>query len=103
MHVQTTNICDSYYLGTYRTLWALSPLLQKRSANPCATLLALYMTAVSETRHSGDWLATRRLEEKALEPYFPLVKERCPHTELLRFILAGVTAFVRDADSFFDE
>jgi hypothetical protein len=61
------------------------------------------MTAVNETRLSGDWTATRRLEEKALEPYASLVRERCPHKELLRFILAGVLTYVRDADRFFDE
>ena len=52
---------------------------------------------------SGDWAATRRIEEKALEPYTSMVMERCPHKDLLRFILAGVLAYVRDNDKFFDE
>jgi hypothetical protein len=69
MYLQTTNICDSYYLGTYRTLSALSPLLQKRSVNPHATFLTLYMTAVNKTRMGGDWAATRRIEEDAILPY----------------------------------
>lgn len=63
----------------------------------------MYMMAVNETRMSGDWTATRRLEEKELEPYASMVRERCPHKDLLRFILAGVLTYVRDADKFFDE
>lgn len=47
--VQASNICDEYCLGPETTVGLLSPLLQKVSKNPHATLVTLFMNAVKET------------------------------------------------------
>ena len=103
MSSQTTNICDNYYLGTYRTLEALSPLLKKRSVNQHATLLTLYMMAVTEALKRIGTQASANLEVKALLPYMPMLMERCPRDDLFVHIVERASAFTRDCDRFFDE
>jgi len=99
MSSQTTNICDNYYLGTYRTLEALSPLLKKRSVDRHATLLM----AVTEALKRIGTQASASLEVKALLPYMSMLMERCPRDDLFVHIVERASAFTRDCDRFFDE
>lgn len=48
--LKVSNICDVAYLGTPRTICSLSPLLEKRSINPHATIITLFMSAVLEVK-----------------------------------------------------
>ncbi|KAK3645816.1 hypothetical protein LTR22_014584 [Elasticomyces elasticus] len=52
--IEVANICDSGYLGIYKTLATLSPLLQSPHSNPFATLLGLFMNAVMEIVYRRD-------------------------------------------------
>jgi len=61
------------------------------------------MMAVNEIRHNGNHIAANYLEQKALVPYASLVKERCPHKDLLRYVLNRASVYVRDADRLFEE
>ena len=81
-------------------------MLQKRSVNPCATLLALYIMAVNEALDYGDTADTydtTDYEQMVLVPYASIIRERCPHNRLLREIIPSAISFVRDADRFFGE
>ena len=48
MPLKVANICDSGYLGIYKTLAGLGPLLQRPRDNPHASLLGVFMNAVME-------------------------------------------------------
>ncbi|KAL3470286.1 hypothetical protein BJX99DRAFT_264344 [Aspergillus californicus] len=50
----TANIGDQGWLGIERALTALAPLLRPPSVNPHATLITLFMTAVTEKRTEQD-------------------------------------------------
>lgn len=99
---QTSNVSDTNYLGTSRTLDALAPLLQKRSANPSATLLTLYMMAVVDVLERGNVEAAARIELEALLPYFPVITKRRPRDDMFVHIVNRATGYVRDNDHFFD-
>ncbi|KAF3033830.1 hypothetical protein E8E12_004985 [Didymella heteroderae] len=44
-----SNICDNVFLGTHRCLESFFTLLKPKSQNPHATLLLLYISAITET------------------------------------------------------
>lgn len=100
--LQTSNVSDTNYLGTSRTLDALAPSLQKRSANPSATLLTLYMMAVVNVLERGDVEATARVELEAILPYFSVITKRRPRDDMFVHIVNRATGYVRDNDHFFD-
>ncbi|KAF2792338.1 hypothetical protein K505DRAFT_307801 [Melanomma pulvis-pyrius CBS 109.77] len=69
--IEVSNITDSYYLGTRQTLALFSPFLQPPSQNPHATLIALYLNAISQimkTGREGEGLPNT----KVLMQYIPL-------------------------------
>lgn len=66
---KVSNISDCGYLGIHRTLAFAVPLLQEPAVNPHATLITLFMNAVTENTTPADQLtdmgpnspATKRL------------------------------------------
>jgi hypothetical protein len=68
--VQVANISDSCYLGVDTTVTKLAPLLQQPKSNPSATLVTLFLNAVTEVIHRrGEKNAVPRL--KLLMDYLP--------------------------------
>uniref|UniRef100_A0A8H7TNG3 MYND-type domain-containing protein n=1 Tax=Bionectria ochroleuca TaxID=29856 RepID=A0A8H7TNG3_BIOOC len=61
--IEMANVCDVSYLGCARSLVGLSPLLQRPSKNPHATMLMLFMNATREK--------FRAPPRPGLEPYGP--------------------------------
>ncbi|KAF1812296.1 hypothetical protein P152DRAFT_487845 [Eremomyces bilateralis CBS 781.70] len=53
--IEVSNICDGPYLGPAPTVCIFAPFLQKRTTNPHASLITLFMNAVEEEyHHCGD-------------------------------------------------
>jgi hypothetical protein len=63
-------VCDGGYLGIRNTLSLLSPLLQPRSRNPCASYIAIFINAVKEAVKMGD-PEEETPDYRTLMRYFP--------------------------------
>lgn len=62
--VETSNISDVAYLGTYGTIRCLSPFLKPPQISQYATLITIYMNAVMEAaRFSGELEALKGFED----------------------------------------
>lgn len=79
--MQVSNISDRCYLGVYRTLECMVPLLQEPEANPHATLITLFMNVVDETMIEEDHIEQLMPDSETfgrLLAYLPL---RAPPTD----------------------
>jgi flagellar biosynthesis regulator FlaF len=81
-------------MGPYKTLTTFSPLLKRKSQNPHATLLALFLNAMHETKLSDPGLCSMESEMKQLTRYMKptiallqktkyITAEQVKHTEAL--------------------
>lgn len=102
--LQVSNISDRGYLGIARTLGLLSPLLQKRTDNPHATMITLFMNAVAEIVHSAPPNgAERKSLTRKVAGYLPVKGPL--RSEYDPEIIQSVTAhdIVRDNEKCFNQ
>lgn len=102
-----SNICDLYYLGTEKTVSSLSPLLQKPSVNPHATLLTLFMCAAGEVQRMRNASAAaqreyERIGAAKLSQYQIMVK-LLRTRPVFNAMMHGALYHVRDHESLFEE
>lgn len=104
MGFQMANISDVGYLGCARSLFTLSPLLQRPSDNPHATLLMLFMNAAREKLTTQDEL----VESTRLVPVLALAGfVRPPRTSSEPYgpdfmLFNRATGFYMDFETYFD-
>lgn len=84
MPSEVANVCDSGYLGIYKTLNGLGPLLQHPHDNPFATLLGVFMNAVME-------IVRERGEQKAIPKMDQLIRLLPDPVDMLR-VAQGISA-----------
>ncbi len=94
-----SNIGDRGYLGPNVTLSTFGPMLKRKSENPHATLITLFLNAVMEETNLGEHLHLQMANEmKKAKRYLPATppptSESCP--EFVRFIEACM--YFRDFD-----
>ncbi|KAF5984263.1 hypothetical protein FCOIX_2766 [Fusarium coicis] len=71
--IEVSNLSDKAYMGINLTVAVMAPLLRSSTANPHATLITRFMTAIQENMTSEDRLGMDKLDEmvEALEGYLP--------------------------------
>ena len=68
--IETSNIADAGWLGTFKTIACFGKLLKPLSVNPHATLIILYMNAVPETATKAERRADLDRVFKQLRPLY---------------------------------
>ncbi|KAA8576352.1 hypothetical protein EYC84_006485 [Monilinia fructicola] len=70
--IEVSNIGDRGYIGPVKLLTTFAPYLKRKSQNPHATLLALFINAVHECSTVEDYLGDMKFEIERLNKYMPL-------------------------------
>lgn len=101
--IEVSNICDAGYLGYAKTLYSLGPLLQKKSTNPHATLIMLFMNAIEENLTPADQAASFRSSMAQVVKFLPPPVSRTHSYDpcYLKYMLAA--DLFRDNDRFFNK
>ena len=102
--MQLSNITDRGYLGPEATLATFGPMLKRRTENPSATLVALFLNAVHEVFSPLDHQASLRPAMGRLRSYLPITPNMVQgasssNPEFMKFMSAGV--LFRDFDKLF--
>jgi hypothetical protein len=102
---KVSNICDTPYLGLAATVDIFTPLLQRHTTNPHATLITLFMNAIEEEfEHCGDAENTQIVVQELTRiakylPYRPNLDRYDPYSVKMLF----ATPLVRDADRYLEK
>ncbi len=102
---QTSNIVDGGYLGVYQTLRALGPMLKRKSQNPHATIVALFLNATHEVTTEADTVAMMKVETQQLRMFMPfdptaMISRDGTDPDFLKFMEARM--HFRDFDKLFE-
>ncbi|KAL9129400.1 MAG: hypothetical protein Q9217_002131 [Psora testacea] len=102
--IELSNITDRGYLGPGATLAAFGPLLKRKTENPSATIVALFLNAVHEVYAPQDYRSSMRSDMERLQSYIPITRDMMQeggmsNTECIRLMSAQV--LVRDFDELF--
>ena len=73
--LQLSNITDRGYLGPGVTLAAFGPLLKRKTENPSATMVALFLNAVHEVYSPLDYQSSIRSDMERLRSYIPISRD----------------------------
>ncbi|PQE03580.1 MYND finger family protein [Rutstroemia sp. NJR-2017a BVV2] len=103
--IEVSNIGDRGYLGPEKLLKTFSPLLKRKSQNPHATILGLFLNAARECLTTRDELMFMPVESQQVMKYMPISRDsltnRTPgNADTVKFVNA--LAFFRDYDMLFD-
>lgn len=101
---QLSNITDRGYLGPRATLAAFGPLLKRKTENPSATMVALFLNAVHEVYSPLDYLSSIHSDMERLRSYISVTRDVVQdgsrfNPELIKFMSAQV--LVREFDELF--
>ena len=72
--MQVSNIADRGYLGPEITLATFGPLVKRKSENPDATIVALFLNAVHEAHSHQGYLRPTRSDMGRLLSYIPMTQ-----------------------------
>lgn len=102
---QVSNIADAGYLGIYKTLNCMIPLLQSPLENPHATLITLFMNAVDENMTEAEERSNMNAKgptmKRILQYLSPPVRQLTPNDPIIFKILSARDS-VANHDSTFD-
>ncbi|KAK8038412.1 hypothetical protein PG994_015179, partial [Apiospora phragmitis] len=99
--IETANIADGGYLGPARTVCLLGNLLRPPWCNPHATLITLFMNAISEVTTAADEQAEAAKELRLAMKYLhPTPIPSMYDADMLR--VAANKESLRDFDKYFD-
>ncbi|KAK1490750.1 hypothetical protein CCUS01_14345 [Colletotrichum cuscutae] len=85
--IEVSNISDAGYLGIYRTLDLMIPLLQSPLVNPHATLITLFMNAVDENATEIERLTDMKADGLVMKRIYNVV-------ELFAVLVCGIARLV---------
>lgn len=100
--IKISNICDRCYLGLFQSIGCFTPLLQRRSENPHAVLLMLFMNAVPESITTQDQALEARTTSVTAIPYLPAPLIMPDQNSSYMVSLLGASHLFRDFDKYFD-
>ncbi|TGO85026.1 hypothetical protein BPOR_0439g00050 [Botrytis porri] len=73
--IEVSNIGDRGYIGPRKLLMTFAPYLKRKSQNPHATLLALFLNAVHESRTEKDYIYSMATDSAKLRRYMPIERD----------------------------
>ena len=102
--LQLSNITDRGYLGPEATLAAFGPLLKRKTENPSATIVALFLNAVHEVSSPADHLSSILPIMQRLRSYMTITRDTVQgrnrsNPDFIRFMSAEI--LFRDFDDLF--
>lgn len=103
--MQVSNITDRGYLGPGITLTTFGPLLKRKTQNPNAAIVALFLNAIHEEYSPLDHLDSSRSTMERVRSYIPVTRDMVQastshNPDLVRFLSAEV--LFRDFDDLFN-
>jgi hypothetical protein len=103
--LQLSNITDRGYLGPEVTLATFGPLLKRKTENPNAAIVGLFLNAVHEVYSRLDYLGSIRSDLERLRSYIPMTRDMVQdssrsNADFVRFLSAQV--LFRDLDELFN-
>ena len=103
--MQVSNITDRGYLGPKITLATFGPLLKRKTENPNATIVALFLNAIHEVYSHHEFLKSALSTMERLRSYIPMTRDMLqassrPNAAFVRFLSAEV--LFRDFDGLFN-
>ncbi|KAB8302796.1 hypothetical protein EYC80_006141 [Monilinia laxa] len=104
--IELSNIGDRGYIGPVKLLTTFAPYLKRKSQNPHATLLALFINVVHECSTPEDYVGNMKSEMARLNKYMPLDPElilgrEALNAEFLRY--NDARSMFRNVDKPFDK
>ena len=96
---------DRGYLGPGVTLATFGPLLKRKTENPNASIVALFLNAVHEVYSRADYLGSIRPDLERLRLYIPMTRDMVQNSnrsnaDFVRFL--GAQVLFRDFDELFN-
>jgi len=103
--LQLSNITDRGYLGPEITLVTFGPLLKRKTENPNATIVALFLNAVYEIYSPLDYRGSIRSDMERMRAYISITRVMIQdssrsNADFMRFMSAQV--LFRDFDELFN-
>ncbi|KAF7958784.1 hypothetical protein EAE96_002317 [Botrytis aclada] len=100
--IEVSNIGDRAYIGPRKLLMTFAPCLKRKSHNPHATLLALFLNAVHESRTEKDYIDSLTNDSVKLHRYMTIQRDMLqPHNaDFLRY--NDARSRFQDLDELFD-
>ncbi|KAF7928559.1 uncharacterized protein EAE98_005615 [Botrytis deweyae] len=100
--IEVSNIGDRGYIGPQKLLMTFAPYLKRKSQNPHATLLALFLNAVHESRTENDYIESIATDSAKLHRYMTIQRDMLQpyNADFLRY--NDARSKFQDVDELFD-